>query len=48
MEELGCGPGARVGRALRFLTERVALDPSLNEPAALRALLAQWRRAEDA
>jgi hypothetical protein len=29
-----------VGRALRFLAERVAEDPDRNEPAALRALLA--------
>jgi tRNA nucleotidyltransferase (CCA-adding enzyme) len=42
MEWLGTGPGPRVGRALRFLTERVLEDPSRNEPAALRQLLEAW------
>jgi len=39
---LGCGPGPRVGRAIDFLTERIRLDPSLNSPEALRALLREW------
>jgi tRNA nucleotidyltransferase (CCA-adding enzyme) len=43
MEHLGCGPGPRVGRALRFLSEAIAEDPARNEPAALRALLDTWR-----
>jgi len=42
MDHLGCEPGPRVGRALRFLAEAVAQDPSCNEPAALRALLDAW------
>ena len=39
MRWLGCPPGPEVGRALRWLTERVAEDPTRNEPEALRALL---------
>jgi hypothetical protein len=42
MELLGCGPGPMVGRALRYLTDRVVEDPSRNTPEALRALLAAW------
>jgi tRNA nucleotidyltransferase/poly(A) polymerase len=45
MEWLGTGPGPRVGRALRFLTERVLEDPSINRPAALRELLDDWASA---
>lgn len=44
MEVLACGPGPRVGSALRFLSERVAADPSCNTLAALRADLALWTR----
>lgn len=44
MEHLGCGPGPRVGRALQHLTRRIAADPSLNHPEALRALLDAWSR----
>jgi len=42
MDHLGCRPGATVGRALRFLAERVEADPSLNDPEALRGLLDDW------
>ena len=42
MAILGCGPGPRVGRALRYLAERVAEDPERNQPAALRELLARF------
>jgi tRNA nucleotidyltransferase (CCA-adding enzyme) len=43
MRWLGCRPGPEVGRALRWLTERVAEDPARNERGTLRALLAEWR-----
>jgi tRNA nucleotidyltransferase/poly(A) polymerase len=46
MEQLGCGPGARVGRALRFLAERVAEDPRCNTPGSLRVLLDAWAKEE--
>jgi tRNA nucleotidyltransferase (CCA-adding enzyme) len=39
---LGCGPGPLVGRALRYLAERVAEDPEQNQPAALRTWLARF------
>ena len=39
---LGCRPGPRVGRALRFLTECVIEDPTCNTPDRLRARLARW------
>ena len=39
MHVLGCAPGPEVGRALRFLTDRVLEDPARNTPEALRALL---------
>jgi tRNA nucleotidyltransferase (CCA-adding enzyme) len=39
MQILGCRPGPAVGRALRFLTERVLEDPALNTPERLRELL---------
>lgn len=42
MEILGCGPGRRVGQALRFLTDAVVEDPAANEPARLRELLDGW------
>ena len=45
MQALGCESGRRVGQALRFLGEQVEMDPACNEPARLRALLLQWRRA---
>ena len=44
MAALGTGPGPRVGRALRFLTERILDDPSCNEPTRLRELLEAWQR----
>ncbi len=43
MEHLGCGPGPTVGRALRFLTERVIEQPERNTPDGLRELLDRWR-----
>jgi tRNA nucleotidyltransferase (CCA-adding enzyme) len=43
MEILGNGPGPRVGRALRHLTERVQRDPDCNTEEALRELLRAWR-----
>ncbi len=46
MQHLACEPGARVGRALRFLAERVAEDPTRNEPEALRSLLDEWAEHE--
>jgi len=42
MEVLGCVPGPEVGRALRFLTDRVLEDPARNTPDSLRALLLAW------
>jgi len=45
MTLLGVHPGPEVGRALRWLTERILEDPSLNTPDGLRALLAD--RAND-
>jgi tRNA nucleotidyltransferase (CCA-adding enzyme) len=42
MEVLGCAPGPQVGRALRFLTDRVLEDPARNTPEALRVLLLDW------
>jgi tRNA nucleotidyltransferase (CCA-adding enzyme) len=39
MGVLGCAPGPMVGRALRFLTDRVLEDPARNTPEALRVLL---------
>jgi hypothetical protein len=46
MDQLGCGPGAQVGRALAFLAERVALDPRCNTPGTLRALLDAWAKQD--
>jgi tRNA nucleotidyltransferase/poly(A) polymerase len=45
MRWLGCAPGPDVGRALRWLIERVAEDPTRNEPATLRALLRDYAAA---
>jgi tRNA nucleotidyltransferase/poly(A) polymerase len=39
---LGCEPGPRVGRAIAYLTERIRLEPALNTPDGLRALLRDW------
>jgi len=44
MAELRCGPGPRVGAALRHLVARAVADPSANTPERLRALLAEWQR----
>ncbi len=46
MEELGIAAGPEVGRALAFLQERVARDPSINTPEGLAHCLAQWRSAQ--
>jgi tRNA nucleotidyltransferase/poly(A) polymerase len=45
MAALGCGPGPRVGAALKHLVACVVEDPGANTPERLRALLAEWRRA---
>ncbi len=42
MKQLGCPPGAQVGHALTYLTDRVVEDPSLNSPEALAAVLEEW------
>jgi tRNA nucleotidyltransferase (CCA-adding enzyme) len=47
MAILGCRPGPAVGRALRFLTERVLEDPALNTPDRLRELLLERRPGSD-
>lgn len=47
MEILRCGPGNRVGAALRFAAELVASDPSCNDPMTLRNALLVWD-AQDA
>jgi len=39
MRKLGVGPGSHVGRALHYLAERVAEDPSRNRRESLLALL---------
>jgi hypothetical protein len=39
MEVLDCRPGPMVGRALRWLTERVLEDPTLNTAERLREIL---------
>ena len=46
MRWLGWPPGPAVGRALRWLTERVAEDMGRNEPDTLRKLLADFPGAE--
>ena len=42
MKQLDCQPGPRIGRALAYLSERVAVDPALNSPDELRELLCEW------
>ena len=42
MRALGCGPGPRVGRALRYLTDAVVEDPARNTPEGLLRLLEVW------
>ncbi|MEE8581788.1 MAG: hypothetical protein V3T33_09390 [Myxococcota bacterium] len=44
MEILGCGPGRRVGAALRALSESVATGAVENSAAALRGELVRWSR----
>ena len=44
MRALGCGPGPRVGEALRHLIDRILEDPSCNTAPALTALLHEWAR----
>ncbi|HYB11835.1 MAG TPA: tRNA cytidylyltransferase [Myxococcota bacterium] len=44
MEVLGCAPGPAIGRALRFLTDRVLEDPARNTPEGLRGLLLDWAK----
>jgi tRNA nucleotidyltransferase (CCA-adding enzyme) len=46
MRVLGCGPGRRVGRALRHLTDQVIEDPARNTPERLRELLERWAAEE--
>jgi len=41
-QELGVGPGPRVGEALRHLLDRVLERPEENEPERLRAALREW------
>jgi tRNA nucleotidyltransferase (CCA-adding enzyme) len=45
MEILGAGPGPRVGRALRHLTECVRRNPECNTEDALREMLRAWSDA---
>ena len=42
---LRCAPGPEVGRALRFLAERVDSDPALNQRERLLGLLREWSQA---
>jgi tRNA nucleotidyltransferase (CCA-adding enzyme) len=42
MSALQTGPGPAVGKASRFLLDRVLENPALNTPEELRALLAGW------
>ncbi len=42
MQTIGAGAGPEIGRALAFLRERVAEDPSVNTPGRLRTLLKGW------
>jgi tRNA nucleotidyltransferase/poly(A) polymerase len=46
MEHLGCGPGPRVGRALRALSEWAAEDPDRNSVETLVERLHAWAREE--
>lgn len=43
MDALQTGPGPAVGKASRFLLDRVLENPALNTPEQLRALLAGWK-----
>jgi len=45
MKIVGVGPGRWVGEALRHLREQVTIDPSLNSPERLEALLLRWRES---
>ena len=47
MAQLGCGPGPRVGRALRHLAELCTREPARNTEPALRAALEQWARSAE-
>ena len=49
MQILGCGPGRRVGAALRFLGDRAAANPACNTPELLGVELRDWahRNPED-
>ena len=42
MHALQTGPGPAVGKASRYLLERVLENPALNTPQELRGLLAKW------
>lgn len=42
MRAIGARAGPEIGRALAFLRERVAEDPSVNTPGRLRTLLEAW------
>ncbi len=42
---MGERPGPRIGRALRYLLDCAAADPSLNTPERLRAILTEWVRS---
>jgi tRNA nucleotidyltransferase/poly(A) polymerase len=46
MEILGVGSGPLVGRALRYLSQRVAENPACNSEDHLRELLRAWRQIE--
>ena len=46
MTALDCGPGPRVGRALRHLVACAIAEPSANTPERLRALLVEWKGAD--
>jgi tRNA nucleotidyltransferase/poly(A) polymerase len=46
MEILGVGSGPLVGRALRYLTQRVGENPGCNSEDELRGLLRAWREIE--
>ena len=48
MKQLGCPPGAQVGHALTYLTDRVVEDPSLNSPEVLAAVLEEWASRQPA
>jgi len=47
MEILEIGPGPSVGRALRYLAQRVEENPSCNTAEGLRDLLRAWREVGD-